>query len=386
MAKRIRIGIIFSYEEKWIGGTYYCLSIIKALNFLSDDQKPQIVAFVYKNEDKKVLQDLNYPYLTIHKLDVQSKFLRRLDLRIKQLSRWRIQPIDFWRNRKIDVVYLFRHDIPYFKALPNKVFWVADFQEFVLRSYFTDEEFEIRSAVPRYVADTNYTLIVSSEDSKRDFVKFFPNHQCQVRVVHFASLHPELNGISIDSLKEKYGITKRYFLCANQFWQHKNHMIILKALMLMPEKERSGFQVIFTGKNFDYRTNNYFPSLEKFIKENNLGDCVKYIGFIDRKEQLILMDKAEAVIQPSLFEGWSTSVEDAKHLNQLIILSNISVHKEQRNENGILFDPNDEGDLADKMQKTLNGGFKRKEYDYAENIKSFASDFIQAINGSLKIN
>ena len=44
-------------------------------------------------------------------------------------------------------------------------------------------------------------------------------------------------------------------------------------------------------------------------------DIKKYIsilGFISRQDQLSLMRDAIAVIQPSLFEGWSTVVEDCK--------------------------------------------------------------------------
>ena len=41
------------------------------------------------------------------------------------------------------------------------------------------------------------------------------------------------------------------------------------------------------------------------------------------------MRKAMAVIQPSLFEGWSTVVEDARALGKPMILSDFPVHIEQ---------------------------------------------------------
>jgi glycosyltransferase involved in cell wall biosynthesis len=36
-----------------------------------------------------------------------------------------------------------------------------------------------------------------------------------------------------------------------------------------------------------------------------------------------------AVLQPSLFEGWSTVVEDARVVGRPVILSDIAVHREQ---------------------------------------------------------
>lgn len=379
MAKRIRIGLIFSYEENWIGGTYYFLSIIKSLNYLDDKKKPAIVAFIANEKDKDALMGVNYPYLSIQKLHIQSSFIHFLDRVIKKLTRWKIQPIEFWRNSIVDKTYLYRHDTPFFKGIKDKIFWVADFQEFVLRNYFTNEEFEYRSSVARYAATSGYTLVLSSEDSKRDFIKFFPNYKCKVYVVRFASIHPDFSYLDINSVKQKYGISKPYFICANQFWHHKNHMVILKALIEIDKSERLKFQVILTGKNFDYRSTDYFSRLMDFITVNNLSDTVKYIGFIGREEQLCLMKNSLSIIQPSLFEGWSTTVEDAKHLNARIILSDISVHKEQAPVNGIYFRARDEKDLAVKMAKVYNDFPEIVSIDYVNNIRVFANDFITAI-------
>ena len=42
-----------------------------------------------------------------------------------------------------------------------------------------------------------------------------------------------------------------------------------------------------------------------------------------------LIYKSKAVINPSLFEGWNTSVEEAQNTKKKIILSDIAVHREQ---------------------------------------------------------
>jgi hypothetical protein len=65
------------------------------------------------------------------------------------------------------------------------------------------------------------------------------------------------------------------------------------------------------------------------------------MGFMDRYEQLKLMSQSIAVIQPSLFEGWSTVVEDAKALGKRAIISDINVHLEQQNEDTTIFPAND---------------------------------------------
>lgn len=49
MAERTRIGLIFSYDENWIGGAYYILNIVHALNTVNDIRKPHIVVLATKN-------------------------------------------------------------------------------------------------------------------------------------------------------------------------------------------------------------------------------------------------------------------------------------------------------------------------------------------------
>jgi glycosyltransferase involved in cell wall biosynthesis len=383
MAKRIRIGIIFSYEENWIGGTYYFLSIIQSLNYVEDSRKPEIVAFVNSDRDEKALREVQYPFLSIKHLSIGSRLLKRFDALIRRLTGQKIRPIEIWRNSLVDVVYLFRHDTKYFRGFKNKILWVADFQEFVLREYFSDEEFEHRSAVARYAAINGGSLVLSSEDSRRDFLKFFQDPKCQVHVVRFASIHPKFDHLDIEVLLHKYEIDRPYFICANQFWQHKNHITILKALLEIPERERQNFVVIFTGKNFDYRSKNYFDTLTEFIDEHKLGNTVKYIGFIPRDEQLCLMKHSISILQPSLFEGWSTTVEDAKQLNVRIILSDISVHKEQNPQNGFFFNRLDPKDLADKILYVFSNRPALKDIDYIENIRNFGNEFVHAIENSI---
>lgn len=49
--------------------------------------------------------------------------------------------------------------------------------------------------------------------------------------------------------------------------------------------------------------------------------------FFLREEQVLILRNAIAVIQTSLFEGWSIVVEDAKAQNKFVISSSFKVHK-----------------------------------------------------------
>ncbi|MBC8111279.1 MAG: glycosyltransferase, partial [Verrucomicrobia bacterium] len=154
-------------------------------------------------------------------------------------------------------------------------------------------------------------------------------------------------------LLKKYQIKKPYFFSPNQFWQHKNQLTLLKAIKVLKERDIKTL-VIFSGKEEDYRNPDYFKGLKQYVIENKIEDFVQFLGFIDRREQLKLMQYALSIVQPSLFEGWSTVIEDCKAMNQFVLVSDIPVHHEQIKENAIFFNPTNEYDLASKIENVLN--------------------------------
>jgi glycosyltransferase involved in cell wall biosynthesis len=103
------------------------------------------------------------------------------------------------------------------------------------------------------------------------------------------------------------------------------------------------------------------------------------LGFIDRTEQLVIMKNSEYVIQPSLFEGWGTVVEDAKVLDKTILLSDIPVHREQMNEKCILFDPYDPVELAEliaiETKKEHHDDIKKGLEDMHARAKEYSKGF-----------
>ena len=71
MAKRIRIGLIFSYDEDWIAGAYYILNIIHALKTVDKEEQPHIVILSEKKDNYDlVISETNYPHLSFLNLEI----------------------------------------------------------------------------------------------------------------------------------------------------------------------------------------------------------------------------------------------------------------------------------------------------------------------------
>jgi len=94
------------------------------------------------------------------------------------------------------------------------------------------------------------------------------------------------------------------------------------------------------------------------------------------------MRVAGAVINPSLFEGWSTTVEEAKSMGVPMLLSDIGVHREQAEGRASFFDPHAPETLADLLvafeplpQADREALLGRAAVDAAHRVARFADDF-----------
>lgn len=171
-------------------------------------------------------------------------------------------------------------------------------------------------------------------------------------------------------LIKKYKLKKNWFLIPNQFWQHKNHALILKTLSYLNTNNIKNIFIVCCGNTDDYRNKQYFMNILNQIKKNKLENNIKIIGDIPYQDVSELMRYSIAVINPSKYEGWSTSVEEAISMGKKILLSKIKVHIEQQNKSEAknkfyFFKLNDYKTLANYL-KNLDKKFKKST---EENIK-----------------
>ncbi|MBR7000817.1 MAG: glycosyltransferase [Lachnospiraceae bacterium] len=295
--------------------------------------------------------------------------------------------------RKSDWIYRYsRYKFDPLNLLEKKaIYWIPDFQEIHYPEFFPAEEVEKRKEVSKRIAVSGRPLVLSSEDSYRDFSENYDKNRKGRYIVHFVSaIEQELAAVTEEKCREtleKYNLTgKRFVLVANQFWQHKNHMVVFRAIAELYKKNKeSDILFVFTGAKKDYRNEEYFDNLMKIVEENHIENLVSLLGFIDRTEQLSLMKCSEYIIQPSLFEGWGTVVEDAKVLDKTILLSDIPIHREQKSGKCILFEAVNPSDLACRIEEeskkqhndSMDRGIadmKSRAREYAESMKEMIED------------
>lgn len=370
----MEVVLVYNLNASWIAGAYYIEHIVKACQMLSEDKQPKIT-FLYNNaEALERLRALNYTKSKFVKISFPVRLINKFSFELFK----KIAYSGHYRNIKNTKVY------PYLDSIGlnnsnHKIYWIPDLQDRYFPELFSEVELKRRSNLYKHLSNENKEIAFSSQNAANDFNKFYPNNKCKIHILKFASLIPAFQDLDLQALKKKFDVTKKYFIVCNQFWKHKNHMLSLQAINEL-KSEVPDFQVIYTGKWNSKPTIQHYNKLDEYIKSNGLEDYVKILGFIDRREQLKLLEGSISVIQPSLFEGWSTVVEDAKAIGKHIIVSDIPLHREQISKNCTFFDPKDPMALAKKMLDVMNHIPPIVEIDYDKNIKHFAEDFLKMIS------
>jgi glycosyltransferase involved in cell wall biosynthesis len=167
--------------------------------------------------------------------------------------------------------------------------------------------------------------IVQTEAAALELAGWFPMQADRARVLPFAvTIPPRALIADPATVLEPYGLPERFVYLPGQLWRHKNHALVVEALAMVP-----GLSVVSSGHLIDYRAPQHVAALRGRIAALGLNDRFRLLGPVPLDVVFALHRRAMALINPSRFEGWSTTVEEAKALGRPLLLSDVRTHRAQ---------------------------------------------------------
>lgn len=228
--------------------------------------------------------------------------------------------------------------------------WMPDFQHRHLKHFFSFFARAKRTLGFDAQVFSGRIIMLSSEDARTDCEHFHPASRGRTAVAHFAiALDHTIDAIEARAAASRHGLPETYFFLPNQFWRHKNHDLVIQALAILKSRGKSVL-VAASGNTVDLRAPGHFDRVLERAEALGVTELFRPLGLIPYAEVTLLMRASAAVINPSTFEGWSTTVEEAKATGTPMILSDLPVHREQAGSDAILFDPHSPEDLALKLE------------------------------------
>lgn len=228
--------------------------------------------------------------------------------------------------------------------------YLYDFQHRHYPSWFTVEEMRNRDQDYADLLHQAPHAIANSHDVVVDARRFFGAFPAKLHALPF-SPNAEAGWIEHDEdVRAKYGIDRPYFMVSNQFWVHKDHPTALRAFGKYLGQGGGGL-LVCTGEVCDYRSPQYPQQLQALVEQYGLGPHLRVLGLIPKLDQVSLIKRALAMIQPTLFEGGpgGGAVYNAIALATPALVSDIPVNREITCGDVRYFPPGDAGVLAALM-------------------------------------
>lgn len=340
------IGLIAQGGAGWAGGAEYVRNLASAIHAAAPATKISLLCAADAAAEWR------------ERMPATSLIEIRKPRAARWLDRFRPRNAHFTepaRAAGLDALYPFTYDnrynvgvsFPLGNRVPPWAGWIPDFQHRFLPQLFDAKEIARREQGIAGLLNEASVVVLSSQSAARDLARFHPEHASKAAVLSFATF-PAADWYAPYAADDLKWLPERFFLVSNQFWRHKNHLVLLEALKLLAARGVRPV-VICTGQLHDFRDPDYAGLILRTIHATGLTAQVLLVGLVPRRMQIEMMRRCLAVVQPSLFEGWSTVVEDARVLGRPCLLSDLDVHQEQNPPGARFFTRDSPAELAEAL-------------------------------------
>ena len=229
----IRVGFInvFAVRE-WLGGLNYLRNLLLAVCAL-ENRQIEPVFITGQRTDKSVEEE--FSFVTIAHTGALDRghpmwFLRKALVRILGSD------LVLRGVLKRQNILLLSHsgDLGRAARVPS-IAWIPDLQHRHLEHLFSDEDIATRERNIARALEANVRVIVSSETAASHLRSAGGKNAGKIRVLRFVS--GLLHGAEMPArevLQARYQVEGRYLLLPNQFWAHKNHLVIYMPYISQP--------------------------------------------------------------------------------------------------------------------------------------------------------
>jgi glycosyltransferase involved in cell wall biosynthesis len=379
MKKKFKIALLVTPGYKnWLGGVNYIKNIIYSLGSLPTAEREtfEVILICHTEKEKELYQeisDLVSAMFSMEKDVPQFSFFNKIKWYSQRKLKGFIEPrfCELLSQQGVDFVYpTLLSDKPNFPI--KYATWLPDFQ-FIHIPEGTNEQNRTDSIANfNKAAKCTATIVLSSQAVEKDCLEFIPISKGKTVVFPFKVNLAE-SFLTADPLPviQKYHLPQKFLFVANILAPTKNHVVMIDALNILREKNIYP-TIVCSGSLHDYRNPLFVNEIFNKIYKQGVQQEFHLLGAIPRTDQIQLMRAATAMVQPSLFEGWNTGVEEAKMLGKKIIISDIAVHKEQDVPYAYYFDPTSPQQLAEQIARVwldtpAMHGFDRQQEQQARN-------------------
>jgi glycosyltransferase involved in cell wall biosynthesis len=409
----MRIGIYFT-STKLHGGIYqYSTTLLEALSKIPGNN--YVIFSVSKDIPDNIRKNKNFKIIEI------GKGSYGLTLKIRDILSYMLI---FWVPNLMKTLYrmrLFYLLTPFYKFTQRGYLKILEKENPDLMFYTTSANFAFLSSIPavapvhdimhrvhpnfpevsaggrwesreysfQNIADHAFRVLVDSDIGKEDMIKYYHPHPSKIVVLPFLPPTYLDKNISIKEAKEicsKLGIPNDFAFYPAKFWPHKNHINLIKALKELKKTGRNVNLVLTGSSDAEFSV---FKEVFNLVKKYSLEDKIYYLGYVNDKQISALYKLARVMVMPDYFGPTNIPIYEAWAMGTPAIASDLRGCRDQLGDAGLLVDPDNPKDIAQKIWMIYNNralanklsqkGKQRLNKwtykDFSKEVKNILNDF-----------
>ena len=190
-------------------------------------------------------------------------------------------------------------------------------------------------------------IVAVSLKTKVDLVELLHVNANKIEVI-YQSCDPSFKEVQtseqLQAIKAKYDLPDKYLLCVGTIEERKNLLLLVKAL-----KQVDNITLVVVGK-----PTKYLIEVKTYIDTNRLNSKVIFLHSVVFADLPAIYQQAICFIYPSRYEGFGIPVLEALVSGVSVIAAKGSCLEEAGGSDSLYVNPDDEDDLAGKINLVLS--------------------------------
>lgn len=221
------------------------------------------------------------------------------------------------------------------------------FEAYPQHHTWTNRSF-LRLAMPLFVGAAD-AIIAVSQQTRRDLIARYRATEAKIRVIHegiddrFAPTGPA----AVERIRQQYSPDRPYLLMVGTLEPRKNHITAMRALARLKLAEHPHRLLIAGGQGW------LFEPVRRAVEELGLTGDVTFAGRVPDDDLPALYAGADALLLPSLYEGFGFPVLEAMACRTPVVCADSSSLPEVAGDAALLVPPTDDAALAAAVGRIL---------------------------------
>ena len=188
-------------------------------------------------------------------------------------------------------------------------------------------------------------ILVDSEVGRRQVMESYGLDASRIHVLPYIPPKYIYSHDASEDFDSLCTLPKKYIFYPAQFWEHKNHERLIRAVGRL-KREIPDLKLVLSGSK-----KNAYDSIRNLVRDLNLTDDIFFLGYVPDRDMLELYRRARALVIPTFFGPTNIPPLEAFIVGCPVAVSGIYGMPEQVGDAALLFDPKSVAEIAECIRK-----------------------------------